>query len=49
MLRNSDKMFKLMMHLLISHDNDRLVRGMIAGLMQCTDELLHANEMVYVT
>jgi len=49
MLRKSDKMFKFMMHLLISHDNNKLVRGMIAGLMQCNDELLHANEMVYVT
>ena len=48
MLRDSDTMFKLMMHMLNNHDNNGLLRGMIAGPMQCNDGLLYANETVHV-
>ena len=48
MLRDSDRMFKLMMHMLNNHDNNGPLRGMIAGPMQCNDGLLYANETVHV-
>ena len=48
MLRDSDRMFKLMMHMLNNHDNNGLLIWMIAGPMQCNDGLLHANETVHV-
>ena len=48
MLRDSDRMFKLMMHMLNNHDNNGLLRWMIARPMQYNDGLLHANETVHV-
>ena len=48
MLRDSDRMFKLMMHMLNNDNNNGLLRGIIAGPMQGNDGLLHANEMGHV-
>ena len=48
MLRDSDRMSKLMMHMLNNHDNNGLLRWMIVGPMQCNDGLLHVNETVHV-
>ena len=37
------------MHMLDNHDNDALLRCMIAMLVQYNDGIFHANEMVNMT
>jgi len=37
------------MHMLDNHDNDALLKCMIAMLMQYNDGIFHANEMVNMT
>ena len=48
-LRNNDKMFQLMVHMLDNHDNDALLKCMIAILVQYNDGMFHANEMMHMT
>ena len=37
------------MHMRNDHDNDAVLRCMIAMLVQYNDEIFHANEMVNMT
>jgi hypothetical protein len=37
------------MHMLDNHDNDALLKCMIAMLVQYNDGIFHANEMVNMT